>query len=159
MDDETIEKIIESRYYWAGNATLRQLLFALSDLAIHEEVANQSGSQAASPYAIEKAIRAELIQTPYLDDESQLPAFSHLFAGGYAAGYYSYKWAEVMSADAFGRFEEAGLDNMEALKPIAQHYRETILAKGGSQPAIEVFRAYRGRDATVDALLKQQGLL
>lgn len=155
LDDATIDKILESRNYWAGNGTLRQLLFALTDLRIHE----QAVSDEQKPYTVEKSLRKTLIRTPFLEEETQLPAFGHLFAGGYAAGYYSYKWAEVMAADAFARFEEAGLEDLAALKPIAKHYRDTVLAQGGSQSALEVFRAFRGRDATADALLRQQGLL
>jgi oligopeptidase A len=94
-----------------------------------------------------------------LDNESQLPAFGHLFAGGYAAGYYSYKWAEVLAADAFGAFREVGLDNDEQLQEVAGRFRSTVLGLGGSMPAAEVYRLFRGRDATPDALLADQGLL
>lgn len=165
LSDALITKILESRKYWAGNFNLRQLLFAETDLRIHEQCghapkdANTPAGAAPSPFAIEKSLRDTLIRTPVLADESQLPAFTHLFSGGYAAGYYSYKWAEVMAADAFGLFEDAGLDNMEAIKPIAKKYRDTLLAEGGSRSALEVFRSFMGRDATAQALLKQQGLL
>ena len=94
-----------------------------------------------------------------LDDESQLPAFGHLFAGGYAAGYYSYKWAEVLAADAFAAFREVGLENDESVREVARRFAETVLGLGGSQPAAEVYRLFRGRDASVNALLVDQGLL
>jgi oligopeptidase A len=80
--------------------------------------------------------------------------FSHIFAGGYAAGYYSYKWAEVLSADAFARFEEEGLFNQD----VGKAFLTEILEVGGSRPAIESFKAFRGREPSVDALLKHSGL-
>ena len=80
--------------------------------------------------------------------------FSHIFAGGYAAGYYSYKWAEVLSADAWGAFEETGTLNPET----GRRYRETILEAGGSRPALESFKAFRGREPRIDALLRHQGM-
>ena len=88
----------------------------------------------------------------------RLTASSHLFAGGYAAGYYSYKWAEVLAADAFAAFEEAGLNDSGARRRIAGRFRETVLGLGGSLPAAEVYRRFRGRDPSPDALLRQQGL-
>ena len=91
-------------------------------------------------------------------DDRSLCAFLHIFAGGYAAGYYGYKWAEVMSADCYGAFEEAGLGDDEAVRRVGERYRETILALGGSRSALDVFRAFRGRDPEIAALLRQQGL-
>ena len=95
---------------------------------------------------------------PMLSEETQLPAFGHLFAGSYAAGYYSYKWAEVLAADAFAAFREAGLDDDAALAEVADRFRRTVLGLGGSLPAKEVYRQFRGRDATSEALLVDQGL-
>ena len=82
-------------------------------------------------------------------------SFSHIFAGGYAAGYYSYKWAEVLSADAYSLFEEKGVLDAES----GQRFREEILAVGGSRPAAESFRAFRGREPSVDALLRHNGMI
>ncbi len=82
-------------------------------------------------------------------------SFSHIFAGGYAAGYYSYKWAEVLSADAFSLFEEKGIFNPE----VGTKWLDEVLSRGGSRPAIESFVAFRGREPSVDALLRQYGLL
>jgi oligopeptidase A len=82
-------------------------------------------------------------------------SFSHIFAGGYGAGYYSYKWAEVLSADAFGLFEETGITNQET----GQRFAQEILAVGGSRPAAESFKAFRGRDPNIDALLRHCGML
>ena len=95
---------------------------------------------------------------PMVEGDLFLCSFSHIFAGGYAAGYYGYKWAEVMSADCYGAFEEAGLADDAAVRRVGAAYRETVLALGGSQSAIEVFRAFRGRDPEIAALLRQQGL-
>ena len=83
-----------------------------------------------------------------------LHGFSHIFAGGYAAGYYSYKWAEVLSADAFAAFEELGVFNPE----IGQRFRREILEAGGSRPAMDSFKAFRGREPSIDALLRHQGM-
>jgi oligopeptidase A len=93
-----------------------------------------------------------------LPDDAFLCSFSHIFAGGYAAGYYSYKWAEVLSADAFAAFEEAGIQNETALRELGHRYRETVLALGGSKHPLEVYREFRGRDAKIDALLRHNGL-
>ena len=82
-----------------------------------------------------------------------------MFAGGYAAGYYSYKWAEVLAADAFAAFKEVGLDDDVAVKEVALRFRDTVLALGGSKPAADVYQLFRGREPTADALLADQGLI
>ena len=87
-----------------------------------------------------------------------LCAFGHIFSGGYAAGYYSYKWAEVLSADAFSAFEDVGLDNHDAVKETGLRFRDTVLGLGGSQDPNKVFAAFRGRTPSVDALLRHNGL-
>lgn len=96
---------------------------------------------------------------PFIEDDRFLCAFTHIFAGGYAAGYYGYKWAEVMSADCYGAFEEAGLGDDAAVRRLGAKYRETVLALGGSKSALEVFRDFRGRDPEISALLRQQNLV
>jgi oligopeptidase A len=158
LDDETIDRILDSRNFLIGGATLRQLLFAKTDLKLHESYGLPGANDARSPFEIEREIARETIVTPMLDDESQLPSFGHLFAGGYAAGYYSYKWAEVLAADAFAAFKEVGLENGEAVAEVAGRFRRTVLGLGGSLPAAEVYRRFRGRDATPEALLIDQGL-
>jgi len=100
---------------------------------------------------------AHNVLTPLAEDFF-LCGFGHLFAGGYAAGYFSYKWAEVLSADAFSAFEEAGLDDDAAVREVGQRFRETVLGLGGSVAPAEVFRRFRGRDPDVQALLKHNGL-
>lgn len=158
LDDETLGRIIASRNFMVGNATLRQIQFARTDLALHQHYGNTGGNDRRSPFEVERDIANETLILPRLDDETQLPAFGHLFAGGYAAGYYSYKWAEVLAADAFAAFREAGLDDAEAVRGVAERFRDTVLALGGSLPAADVYRQFRGRDASPDALLTEQGL-
>ena len=94
-----------------------------------------------------------------LSEDRFLCSFLHIFAGGYAAGYYSYKWAEVLSADAFAAFEEAGLENEDLIKKIGQKFKETVLALGGSLTPAEVFKLFRGRAPKSQALLRAYGLL
>jgi len=157
IDDETLDSILASQNFMVGNATLRQILFAKLDMRLHEEFG--VGAESLTPFEIERAMARDIVVTPMLDDESQLPAFGHLFAGGYAAGYYSYKWAEVLAADAFAAFREVGLDNTEAVQEVSARFKATVLGLGGSLPAAEVYRLFRGRDATPEALLSDQGLL
>ena len=95
---------------------------------------------------------------PHQDDKI-LCRFSHIFAGGYSAGYYSYKWAEILSADAFSRFEEINLDDKEEVRKVGLKFKETILALGGSEDPMKIFEKFRGRKPTVDALLRHQGLI
>ena len=92
---------------------------------------------------------------PVIKDACMSTSFSHIFAGGYAAGYYGYKWAEMLEADAFSLFEEQGVMN----KDVANKYVQTILSKGGSMPANEMFSNFRGREPKIDALLKRDGLI
>lgn len=159
LDDATMDRIIASRNFMVGNATLRQLFFAKTDMALHEGWGLPDRHGERSPFDIEREIAAATLVLPMLPEETQLPAFGHLFAGGYAAGYYSYKWAEVLAADAFAAFREAGLDDEAAVRDVAQRFRDTVLGLGGSLPAVEVYRLFRGRDASPDALLLDQGLL
>jgi oligopeptidase A len=95
---------------------------------------------------------------PPIPEDRFLCSFTHIFAGGYAAGYYSYKWAEVLSADAYAAFEEAGLDDDAAVAATGRRFRDTVLALGGSRHPLEVFRDFRGREPSTDALLRHAGL-
>ena len=158
LDDATIDRIIDSRNFLVGGATLRQLAFGKTDLALHQRYGLPGSNDTATPFDMEREIVRETVVVPVLEDESQLPAFGHLFAGGYAAGYYSYKWAEVLAADAFAAFKEVGLENDGALLEVADRFRQTVLGLGGSLPAAEVYRQFRGRDASAEALLVDQGL-
>ena len=159
LDEDTLDRIIASRNFMIGTATLSQLWFGKTDMALHQRYGRHDTEDEATPFEIEREIALTTIVTPMLPDESRLPAFRHLFSGGYAAGYYSYKWAEVLAADAFGAFREVGLDNEVAVRNVAERFRDTVLGLGGSLPARDVYRQFRGRDATPDALLEDQGLL
>jgi oligopeptidase A len=145
------EKMLAARHFHAGLFLVRQLEFALFDFRLHLEYDPQRG---ARTLALLDAVRREVavIQPPAWH---RFPnSFTHIFSGGYSAGYYSYLWAEVLSADAFAAFEEAGLFDHET----GQRYRREILAVGGSRPALESFVAFRGREPDPGALLRSYGL-
>lgn len=151
LPESMIEKIKASRNYNAGYGSLRQLSFALMDLAWH------SGPlpAAASAQSIEDSVMKPLSVLPRVDDVNFSVAFSHIFAGGYSAGYYSYKWAEVLDADAFEAFLDAGVYNQD----VAKRFRTHILSKGGSDEPEVLYRNFRGRDPDPKALLRRSGLL
>jgi oligopeptidase A len=107
---------------------------------------------------VHQQIARDLNPLPPLPESRFLCSFNHIFAGGYAAGYYSYKWAEVLSADAFAAFEEAGLDDEAAIAALGRRYRDTILACGGGRDPMNVFHDFRGRGPSTDALLRHSGL-
>lgn len=155
LDDGTIDRLIGARSFRAGSATLRQVLFARTDLALHRDPA-----QAAPDAALATAARLsrEHALLPPLPEDRWLCGFSHIFPGGYAAGYYSYKWAEVLSADAFAAFEEAGLADQAAMARLGTRFRDTVLGEGGSRHPLEVFVRFRGREPRVEPLLRQLGL-
>ncbi|MFN8600010.1 MAG: M3 family metallopeptidase [Candidatus Binatia bacterium] len=156
LPEETFRKIEASRTFRAGSDMLRQLYFALTDLALHHDYDPDGG---ASPFDVQHRIAAKTTTIPPLPEDRFLCGFTHIFGGGYAAGYYSYKWAEVLSADAFGAFEEAGLDDPDAIARTGRRFRDTVLALGGSRHPMEVFEAFRGRAPTTEALLRHSGLL
>jgi oligopeptidase A len=126
------------------------------DLELHHRFTADAGE---SIFDVEKRVADTTAVLPRLPEDRFLCSFSHIFAGGYAAGYYSYKWAEVHSADAFAAFQEAGLEDGAKLHEIGRRYRETVLALGGSRPAMEVFVGFRGREPKTDALLRLYGLV
>ncbi len=147
------DKMTAAKNYQSGMQTLRQIEFALFDMLLHTE---HDPSRDFMPLL--DLVRAEVavLQPPAFSRTAH--TFSHIFAGGYAAGYYSYKWAEVLSADAYAAFEETvgkdGSPNVET----GRKYRESILEAGGSRPAMESFKAFRGREPSLDALLRHQGM-
>ena len=148
---DLFDKLENSRHAGAALAMLRQLELGLFDLRIHSEYDPEAP---LSVLEVLKDVRDEvaLIAHP---EVNRLPhAFSHIFAGGYAAGYYSYKWAEVLAADAFGAFEEAGIFD----EAMAERFRREILEVGGSRDIMQAYIAFRGREPTVDALLRQTGI-
>ena len=156
LPDALIEKLRAARTYRAGSDMLRQLFFSLLDLELHEGF---DPAGALTPFDVQQNVAARASLIPPLPEDRFLCSFGHIFAGGYAAGYYSYKWAEVLSADAFAAFEEAGLDDAAAIGATGRRYRETVLALGGSAPAMDVFKRFRGREPKTDALLRHYGLL
>ena len=146
------EKMLAAKNFQAGMHTLRQVEFSLFDMLLHT-----SHNPASDVMDLLNEVRKEVavVQSPAYSRTAH--TFSHIFAGGYAAGYYSYKWAEVLSADAYAAFEEAlekGVPQIE----IGRKYREAILEAGGSRPAMASFKAFRGREPTIDALLRHQGM-
>lgn len=156
LPDELFEKIVNARNFRAGSNTLRQLTFGMTDMLLHTEY--QPGGP-RSIFDVQREVMQRTSILPMLPEDRMLCSFSHIFAGGYAAGYYSYKWAEVLSADAFAAFEEAGLDEEAALQQTGRRFRETILATGGSRHPMELFKEFRGREPDPQALLRQSGLL
>ncbi len=143
------DKMLAARNFQSGLQTLRQVEFALFDMRIHAEPSATIDIQRS----IDDVRREIAVLQPPAFNRFQ-HSFSHIFAGGYAAGYYSYKWAEVLSADAYAAFEEEGVFN----PAVGRRYREAILEAGGSRPAIESFKAFRGREPRIDALLRHQGM-
>ena len=111
-----------------------------------------------SPDAFRRLIAKTTCVLQPLEEDHFLCAFGHIFAGGYAAGYYSYKWAEVLSADAFAAFEEVGLEKDDEVAATGERFRNTVLSLGGSLRPAEVYRRFRGRDATSEALIRHSGL-
>jgi oligopeptidase A len=145
------KQLIATRSFQAGLQTLRQVEFALFDMRMHAEYDPARGGRV---YETLGEVRREVavIQIP---DWNRYPHnFAHIFAGGYAAGYYSYKWAEVLAADAFGAFVERGAFDRET----ARRFLDSILARGGSRDALEAFVEFRGRKPEVAALLRQYGI-
>ncbi len=155
LPDDLFEKIKASKNYRSGTAMLRQVEFGRIDMYLHHEF--EPGGKETPLQVAERIARECRVMPPY-EHEKFLCSFSHIFAGGYCAGYYSYKWAEVLSSDAFAAFEEAGIENEEKVRELGRRYRDTILALGGSKHPTEVYRLFRGRDATTAALLRHSGL-
>jgi oligopeptidase A len=143
------DKMLAAKNFQSGLQTLRQVDFALTDMRLHAEPGNEERIQ-----QVIDEVRAEVVVVPPPPFNRYQHSFSHIFAGGYSAGYYSYKWAEVLSADAWSAFEESGIFDAAT----GRRYREAILEAGGSRPALESFMAFRGREPSIDALLRHQGM-
>ncbi|MEO5701072.1 MAG: M3 family metallopeptidase [Casimicrobiaceae bacterium] len=149
------ERMLAARNFQSGLATVRQLEFSIFDMLLHSAYDPTQGGQWATPRALLETVRDEIAVVPRPSFDRFMHAFGHIFAGGYAAGYYSYKWAEVLSADAYSLFEEAGVLSATA----GARFRDEVLARGGSRPAIESFIAFRGRPPQIDALLRHNGMV
>ncbi|MBA2747152.1 MAG: M3 family metallopeptidase [Tatlockia sp.] len=156
LPEHYYHKLVAAKNYMSGSVMLRQVYFSSVDIQLHHRYQPGNGESAND-------FRDRIAQTntvlPPLAEDAFLCAFGHIFAGGYAAGYYSYKWAEVLSADAFAAFEEAGLDSDEAVSSTGKRFGDTVLALGGSQHPMEVFKSFRGREPSTAPLLKHSGLV
>ena len=155
LSDENFEKLVKNRTFNCGMATLRQLHFAITDIRLHSNIYNNQGRNSDE---IRKEIARNTTVIEPIREDKFLCCFSHIFAGGYSAGYYSYKWAEVLSADAFSMFEEADLENNQNIKTIGIKFKDTILSLGGSFSPLEVFKLFRGREPKTDSLIRHLGL-
>ena len=151
LPDHMLQGMLAAKNFQSGMQTLRQLEFALFDLLLHAAPAPDYSKL----LALLDQVRQDISIMPTASYNRFANGFSHIFAGGYAAGYYSYKWAELLSADAFSKFEETGIFD----KKTGQSFRDNILAKGGSQRAKDNFEAFRGREAKIDALLRHSGFV
>jgi len=146
------DKMIAAKNFQSGMGTLRQIEFSLFDMLLHTETPPDD----IMPLLAQ--VRAEVAVLPAPPYSRTAHTFSHIFAGGYAAGYYSYKWAEVLSADAYAAFEETALADGSNARETGRRYRAAILEAGGSRSAMDSFKAFRGREPSLDALLRHQGM-
>lgn len=149
IPQELIDKIVKSSQFGAAYQCIRQLGFGYLDMAWHTITA-----PVTDPVAFEREATSAVQIFPSVEGTLTAPTFSHIFSGGYAAGYYSYKWAEVLDADAFAHFQENGIFN----RATANSFRKNILERGGTRHPAELYRAFRGKDATIDALLIRDGI-
>jgi oligopeptidase A len=157
------DKMLAAKNFQSGMQTLRQVEFSLFDMLLHT-----SHNPTDDLMGLLNAVRKEVAVIPSPAYSRTAHTFSHIFSGGYAAGYYSYKWAEVLSADAYAAFEEtaaaspspSGGDGGTTTVTVetGRKYRQAILEAGGSRPAMESFKAFRGREPSIDALLRHQGM-
>lgn len=158
LPKELFEKMLSAKNFQSGLATLRQIVMSLTDWRLHSSFDVKS-AEGQAVLDLSRKVAGEFNITPQPEISRWINSFSHIFAGGYAAGYYSYKWAEVLSADAYSAFEEAAKLTGSVLDvKTGIRYREEILEVGGSRPAAESFKAFRGREPSIDALLRHSGL-
>ncbi|MCF3127135.1 M3 family metallopeptidase [Acinetobacter soli] len=150
LPEALLNALLSARFFQSGMQTLRQIEFALFDLTIHRKTPALTSSQIQAEL---DQIRREFSVLPTAAYNRFQHSFSHIFAGGYAAGYYSYKWAEVLASDAFDRFEKEGIFNTQT----GAEFRKAILAVGGKDTALDAFVNFRGREPKIDALLRHQG--
>ena len=151
------DKMLAAKNFQSGLQTLRQVEFSLFDMLLHSETAALDGP---AMLALQQRVRDEVAVMQAPPYSRSINTFSHIFAGGYSAGYYSYKWAEVLSADAYAAFEEAAAANGQSTLDVAtgRRYRTAVLEAGGSRPAMDSFKAFRGREPDIAALLRHQGM-
>ncbi|MCP1318259.1 oligopeptidase A [Halomonas sp. 707B3] len=151
LPDVLFERLQAAKNFQSAMGMVRQIEFSLFDLRLHHELEAPSASDVQT---LLDDVRRQTSVVPVVDFNRFQNSFSHIFAGGYAAGYYSYKWAEVLSADAWSAFEEAGIFDPDT----GQRFREEILEQGGARDAAELFRAFRGREPSVEPLLRHSGI-
>ncbi len=151
IPQEYVEKIKESASFQEGMATLRQLSFGLLDMAFH----SNDPSGILDVKSFEKSVFDNTTLFPDVAENCMSVSFSHIFNGGYSSGYYSYKWAEVLDADAFAYFQECGIFNKE----VSTKFKDNILSKGGTELPMELYKRFRGQEPKADALLKRAGLV
>lgn len=155
LPEALFQRILAARNFMTGNAMLRQINFGWLDMELHHRY--QPGGN-ETIWDVRDRLAAKTTVLKPLPEDAFLCSFTHIFAGSYAAGYYSYFWAEVLSADAFSAFEEAGLENASALEETGHRFRDTVLSLGGSHHPMTVFQSFRGREPSTDALLRHRGL-
>lgn len=161
LPEEKFRKLCEQKIFNSGMQTCRQLYFGQLDLELHSNFDANAAKDGNGPgiFDVQRKVAGKYIpHSMPLEEDRFLCSFGHIFAGGYSAGYYSYKWAEVMSADAFGAFEDIGLENEEGVRETGKKFRDTVLSLGGGIPPSEVFKLFRGRDPSPEALLRHNGL-
>ena len=147
------DKLLAAKNFQSGLQTLRQIEFSLLDMRLHTEP-----DRSSDVLGVLKEVRAD-VAVLHPPEWHRMPhSFSHIFAGGYAAGYYSYKWAEVLSADAYAAFEETAAEDGTPSLETGRRYRQSILERGGSRPAMSSFKDFRGREPSLDALMRHQGM-
>ncbi len=155
LPDVLIDRLLAAKHFQSAMQMIRQIEFSLFDLRLHAQP--QSGASQPGQTDVMQVLNAvrEQVSVVKAPAFNRFPhSFSHIFAGGYAAGYYSYKWAEVLSADAFAKFEEDGVFERSS----GERFRKEVLAVGGTRPALESFKAFRGREPQIDALLRHNGI-
>jgi len=151
LPDELFDKIMKQKTYHVANGINRQIYFSMLDLHIHTH-------KITDIHSVQKEVSKKYLVKDIDEDDKFLCAFEHIFAGGYAAGYYSYKWAEIMSLDAFSAFEEIDMNNDDEIKRVGLQFRNTILAKGGGTDPLTVFKEFRGRGPNTNAFMKNYNL-
>jgi oligopeptidase A len=156
LPDDLVQKLIEAKVYLVASSMMRQLELGMTDMKLHS---NFDPDEDISPFEIHREISRKTNILEPMPEDHFLCAFNHIFAGGYAAGYYSYKWAEVLSADLFSAFESVGLENDEEVQKLGRKFRESILSYGGAVEPIKVFKEFMGREPSTEALLRYNKLL
>ncbi len=155
LPQQLIEKLQAARTFYAGNANLHQVRFALLDLELHHRF-DPDGPESIEQLQARVSAPTEVGRR--FEGDRSICTFLHIFSWSYSAGYYSYKWAEVLAADAFAAFEEAGLDDLDGMATVGRRFADTVLALGGSRHPMDVFREFRSREPTTAAFLRQSGL-